>query len=363
MTGLSAELRLSMPVAAGPGFALDVALTVPDRGITAVFGESGSGKTTLLRCLAGLERAAEGRIALGETLWQGEGVFVPTHRRRVGYVFQESSLLPHLSVQANLRFGERRIREARESEFARIVDLLGIGELLQSFPQQLSGGERQRVAIARSLLQQPRLLLMDEPLAALDLARKQEILPYLEALPQQFDLPIVYVTHSLDEVTRLADYLLVLKAGRLIASGEPESVLSDLALPQRLQLGDEAGTVLTARVLERDRDWHLLRLEFPGGELWVRDSGHEPSQTIRLRILARDVSLALSSHQDSSIVNRLPATVVDMGEDGDPAMQLVKLALGESHLVARISRRSAHQLALESGKSVWAQIKSVAILH
>lgn len=260
-----------------PGFALDVDLSLPARGVTALFGPSGSGKTTLLRCLAGLERAPQGRLVVAGTVWQDAANFLPPHRRPLGYVFQEASLFPHLSVRGNLDYGAKRAgcRHAG-SDFYKSVDLLGIGALLDRWPDKLSGGERQRVAIARALLTAPRLLLLDEPLAALDLTRRNEILPYLDRLHRELEIPVIYVSHAPDEVARLADHLVVLEAGRVVAAGG----LAD----HRSHLGGQA--VLDACVVETDAARRRARVEFPGGSLWVEDCGSPPGATIRLRIHA-----------------------------------------------------------------------------
>ncbi len=344
-----------------PDFRLDVDLALPDAGVTVLFGHSGSGKTTLLRCLAGLERPRTARIAFRGTPWQAGPHFVPPHRRPVGYVFQEASLFPHLSARGNLEFARRRA-DPRDAgvEFAQAVELLGIGHLLERRPAELSGGERQRVAIARALLIRPQLLLMDEPLASLDLPRKREVLPYLERLKAELRLPIVYVSHSPDEVARLADHLVVLEQGRALAAGPLAGLLASLDFP--LRLGEDAGVVLEASVSERDPHWHLAKVVFPGGELWVRDGGQALGERVRVRVLARDISLALGHHDDSSILNSLPVTVEAIGADQHPGLALVRLALGASRLVARVTQRSATHLALEPGKRVWAQIKSAALL-
>ncbi|MCW8125982.1 molybdenum ABC transporter ATP-binding protein [Microbulbifer halophilus] len=360
VSDICAGFRLSFP-----DFSLDIDTRIPARGITAIFGQSGSGKTTLLRCIAGLQQCEWGRLVVRGETWQGERIFLPTHRRPLGYVFQESSLLAHLSAEDNLQYALRRARPVPPRDlYWRVVALMGIGPLLQRYPQQLSGGERQRVAIARALLVSPQLLLMDEPLASLDAARKREILPYLERLRSEFELPILYVSHSIDEVARLADHLLVLDRGRLAASGALAEVLGRLDLPPGL--GEDTGVVLEGRVVERDARWGLARVAFAGGELWLRDSGDAPGQHLRVRVLARDVSLALASHGDTSILNRLPATVAEVAPDADSALVLVRLRLegeeGESGIVARLTRRSADHLQLVSGKKVWAQIKSAAIV-
>lgn len=343
-------------------FRLDVKLQLPANGITAVFGESGSGKTTLLRCLAGLEKQLKGEVRVKGALWHSASVSIPTHKRRVGYVFQEASLFPHLNVEGNIRYGIKRSgSQIDQIRFEQIINLMGLSAQLQQFPQQLSGGERQRVAIARVLVIEPELILMDEPLASLDTKRKQEILPYLESIHEDLNIPIIYVTHAMDEVTRLADHVVVLREGKAIANGEIEKVLSDTSLP--FQVGEEAGSVLQAVIAERDENWHLARVEFKGGDLWVKDSGDAIGKKIRIRVLARDVSLALEAHGDTSILNRLAAIVEQIEEGNDPSMMLVRLKIGESKMVARVSRRSAHQLSITEGMKVWAQIKGVAILR
>jgi molybdate transport system ATP-binding protein len=249
---------------------------------------------------------------------------------------------------------------ARKVDLRHVLDLLGIAALLGRMPERLSGGERQRVAIARALLTSPQLLLMDEPLAALDLARKQEILPYLERLHDALEIPVIYVSHAPDEVAHLADHLVVLEQGRVLASGSLGETLARIDLP--IRLGEDAGVVLECAVAERDADWHLARIVFPGGHLWVRDSGVPIGQRVRVRILARDISLALEIHGDSSILNVLPATVEQIADDTHPALALVRLNAGGVPLVARLTRRSAANLRLRPGQTLWAQIKAVALV-
>ncbi|TGD75112.1 molybdenum ABC transporter ATP-binding protein [Mangrovimicrobium sediminis] len=363
MNEILARLRLDYPQ-----FNLDVDVSMPGRGVTALFGHSGSGKTSLLRCIAGLERAGRGELRFNGELWQAEKVFVPPHKRPIGYVFQEASLFSHLSALGNLEYAVKRAprQVERPIAFDQAVELLGIGGLLERRPHQLSGGERQRVAIARALLIQPRLLLMDEPLAALDLPRKLEILPYLEGLKRELELPIIYVSHAADEVARLADYLVAMEDGRAVATGTLADTLSRLDFP--LHLGEEAGVVLEGMVAERDREWKLARVIFDGGEVWLRDGGHAVHSEVRVRILARDISLAKERQQDSSIVNALPATVAQVTTDEHAGLALVRLEVkdpqtGEcSFLVSRVTRRSAHLLGLAPGTPIWAQIKSVAVI-
>ena len=343
------------------GFTLDVDLQLPGKGVTALFGPSGCGKTTLLRCMAGLTRATLGQFTVNGAVWQGDTVCTPTHQRPLGYVFQEANLFAHLSVQSNLLFGQTRIPSAeRRITQDGVVDLLGIAHLLERMPQGLSGGERQRVAIARALLTSPRLLLMDEPLAALDVARKNEFLPYLERLHDELDIPVIYVSHAPDEVARLADHIVVMQDGRAVATGVLTETLARLDLP--IHLGEDAGVVLQAAVVEIDATWHLARVEFPGGSLWVRDAGHPVGHAVRVRILARDVSIALAPVTGVSIQNCLQATVEQIAGDYHPALSLLRLRAGASPLLARLTRRSVAALALEPGKPVWVQIKAVALI-
>ncbi len=344
-----------------PGFSLDVDLELAGRGVTAIFGPSGSGKTTLLRCIAGLERAPGGRLWMGDEAWQDGSRWVPTHRRPLGYVFQEASLFPHLSVAGNLRYGLRRSAEARQFSLDAAIELLGLGPLLDRRPDRLSGGERQRVAIARALATGPRLLLMDEPLAALDLGRKQEILPYLERLHDELEIPVLYVSHSPDEVARLADHLVALAGGRVLASGPLADMLARLDLP--IRLGEDAGTILEGAIAEVDAQWHLARVEFPGGALWTRDHGLPPGHRVRVRILARDVSLARRAPERTSIQNVLEGRIDEVVDDEHPSSALVRLRVGRSLLVARLTKRAVCELELAPGQEVWVQVKSVALLE
>ncbi len=356
MSGIDARFRLDWP-----GFTLEVDLRLPGRGVTALFGHSGSGKTTLLRCIAGLECAPQGRLVVGGEVWQDAGRWLPTHRRPIGYVFQEASLFDHLTVLGNLRYGLTRSGAARQRvSLDQAVALLGIGHLLDRRPQRLSGGERQRVGIARALAVSPRLLLMDEPLAALDLARRQEILPYLERLHDELDIPVLYVSHAPDEVARLADHLVVMVDGRVRASGPLAETLARLDLP--IRLGEEAGAVVAGTVGEVDRDWHLVRVDFAGGSLWARDPGLAPGRRVRVQVLARDVSLAEQPGR-SSIQNVLPGRVDAIGDDAHPGVALVRVQVGEAMLLARLTRRALADLGVVVGRTLWVQVKSVALLE
>ncbi|MFL1390823.1 molybdenum ABC transporter ATP-binding protein [Pseudomonas tritici] len=347
------------------GFALDVDLHLPGRGVTALYGHSGSGKTTCLRCIAGLERAEDGFIQINDEVWQDSrnGLFVPPHKRALGYVFQEASLFAHLSVRANLEFGLKRIpRQQRRVDMAQATELLAIGHLLERNPEHLSGGERQRIGIARALLTSPKLLLMDEPLAALDSQRKGEILPYLERLHDELDIPVLYVSHAQDEVARLADHIVLLSDGKALASGPIGETLARLDLP--LARGDDAGVVINGTVSAYDEHYQLLTLQLPDSALHMRVA-HAPlavGKALRIKVQARDVSLSLQAEEHSSILNRLPVTVTQEIPADNSAHVLVRLDAGGTPLLARITRFSRDQLQLHPGQTLWAQIKAVAVL-
>jgi len=354
-------LRLTL---ARPTGGLEVDLSLPSQGITVVLGPSGSGKTTLLRCVAGLERSHSATVRVAGILWQDDatGVFLAPWQRPVGYVFQEASLFPHLDVRGNLDYARKRAKVAKAAPaHDDVVHLLGIEGLLQRSARTLSGGERQRVAIARALATQPELLLLDEPLAALDPARRQDILPWLERLRDELRIPMLYVTHAADEVARLADTLVVLEQGQVRACGPVAEVLSRIHSP--VVLGDDAGVLLPGTLDQRDAQWRLIRVAFAGGHLWLRDIGLPLGHTARLRVLARDVSIATEVPQHTSIQNILPCTVAAIAPDTHASQVLVQLACGESTLLSRITARSAHALGLVPGATVWAQVKSVALVE
>lgn len=354
---MKARFRLAYPE-----FALDVDLQLPEKGITALFGHSGSGKTTVLRCFAGLNRAPEGRLVVDGQVWQDEaqGIFLPTHARPLGLVFQEASLFPHLSVRKNLEYGMKRAGNKRGEGFDACVDLLGIRPLLDRAPDRLSGGERQRVAIARALLTRPRLLLMDEPLAALDLKRKLEILPYLEKLHDELDIPVLYISHAPDEVARLADHLVLMDGGKVVASGPLMETLARADLPPAF--ADDAGVVLEATVAAHETDG-LTRIDFKGGSLYVSRRDDPIGRRLRCRIHARDVSIALHPLGESSVLNTLPVLVeaiVPTDTEGHVLLQL-KLSDGPG-LLARITKRSCTALNVQPGRQIYAMVKSVALL-
>lgn len=358
---MSSEIRAKFQVDRG-SFKLDVDLNLPGHGITALFGHSGSGKTTCLRAMAGLERARQAYFAIGDRVWQDErrGLFVPTHQRALGMVFQEASLFPHLSVRGNMEFGQKRTLATKQGfALPAVAELLGIAHLLDRTPAELSGGERQRVAIARALLAGPEILLMDEPLAALDLKRKLEILPYLERLHRELAIPIIYVSHAPDEVARLADHLVLLDQGRTVASGRLNDVLSRIDLPAAF--ADDAGVVIEATVAAQEAD-DLTRLEFPGGTIFVSRHDEPVGTLLRCRIHARDVSLALVPPTQTSILNCVSAIVVDLAPTDTPGHVMVRLDMAGEPLLARITRRSAERLDIRPGLALRAQIKSVALL-
>lgn len=351
------EARFKIP---WPGFTLDVDLTLPATGITALFGPSGSGKTTLLRCIAGLERAREGWLVVDGGIWQDGDTWLPPHQRPIGYVFQEASLFPHLSVLGNLRYGQKRNGNAQHISLDHAIELLGIAHLLHRKPDRLSGGERQRVGIARALAVGPHLLLMDEPLAALDSRRKEEILPYLERLHTELQIPVLYVSHTSHEVVRLADHLVVLEGGRMVASGPLTETLSRLDLPVRL--GEDAGAILNGTVTERDSTWNLARVDFDGGSVWARDTGLPVGRRVRMQVLARDVSLA-QQPGISSIQNVMSGAVEAIGNDEHPGLTLVRVRIGSSVVLAQLTRRAASDLGISEGQQIWVQVKSVALME
>lgn len=342
-----------------PGFSLDVAFEAP-KGVTALFGRSGSGKTTVVNAVAGLLRPDSGRIALDETVLLdiAGGIFLPPHRRRLGYVFQEGRLFPHLTVRQNLRYGQWFARATQRMDFGRVVDLLGLGALLDRHPSLLSGGEKQRVAIGRALLSAPAMLLMDEPLASLDAPRKAEILPWLERLRDETHLPILYVSHALPEVARLATTIVLLEGGRVLRSGPVAEILSDPDVAPALGIR-EAGALLTARIAAQEPDG-LTRLDSSAGPLWLPKIARQVGAKVRVRIAAQDVMLARTRPEGISALNVLPVTIAALRSD-EGASALVQLSAGEDRILARITRRSLATLQLAEGDRLFAVIKSVSV--
>lgn len=342
-------------------FTLDIDIDIPGQGITALIGKSGGGKTTLLRCIAGLIKTYNGFIRIGNEIWQDENKFVPTHRRAVGYVFQEASLFSHLNVRDNLDYGFRRTpKHQRRLAFDEVIALLGVEPFLEQMPDTLSGGQRQRAAIARALLCSPQLLLMDEPLANLDLNSRAEILPYLEQLHGRLDIPVLYVSHSPAEVAQLADHLILLEHGRIVASGALNEMLTrgDLSLAHQ----DEASAAIEGQISSHDREFHLTQISIPDGHVAVALRELPIGHAVRVRILARDVSISLEQPQRTSIMNILRARVIDITPSPNSAQALIRLNLGGATILARITRRSVALLDLKPDSMVYAQVKSVALM-
>lgn len=337
-------------------FALDVAFSAPN-GVTALFGHSGAGKSTIVNAIAGLLRAKEGRIAIGGRVLQDSatGIWVPTSRRKVGYVFQDARLFPHMSVRRNILYGA-----PSDADPSAVVDLLGIGALLDRRPASLSGGEAQRVAIARALMSEPEILLMDEPLASLDATRKASILPYLARLRDEARLPILYVSHALEEVAQLANTLVLIGEGRVLAGGPVTDILSDPALARHVGIRG-AGAVLEARIA-RHHDDGLTELTAPGGPLFVPALSGKAGQALRLRIEAQDVMLSLDRPEGVSALNVMAGHVTEIRTGEGPGV-LVQIGVGEegARLLSRITRRSAEALNIRVGMPIHAVVKTVAV--
>ncbi|MCB1678773.1 MAG: molybdenum ABC transporter ATP-binding protein [Halioglobus sp.] len=363
-------MALRLSCAGDRGFVLRLDCELPDRGITAVYGASGSGKSTLLDCIAGLRRpAGDSLIRFRDTTWQDGERFVPPWQRRIGYVFQDARLFPHLSAEQNLDYALARRNGLRNGgpgdgqagaiDKRQLVALLELGPLLESKPQALSGGQKQRVAIARALLCAPRLLLLDEPLANLDHAASEQCLAHLQRLARELDLPMLYVSHAIEEVSQLADHLLLLERGAV----QDQGAMLDLCsrLDTRLSQDEQAAAIVVATVARHDEAFGLSELELEGQTLLVRHLSQAPGQRRRLRIPARDVSICRQRPRDSSILNILPVTLREIGA-GDEARVLLRLALGSQYLLARITRKSAVELQLQVGDRLYAQIKSAALL-
>jgi molybdate transport system ATP-binding protein len=343
-------------------FALQVNLTLPASGITVLFGASGSGKTTLLRCVAGLEQS-QGRITLGNTLWQDseQKHWTPPHQRDLGYVFQEASLFDHLNVKANVQYGLQRTKKpGSQAALDTALQLLGIQHLLTRTPSTLSGGERQRVAIARALATQPAILLLDEPLASLDAARRHEILPWLERLHAELHIPMLYVTHSMQELTRLADYVVLLDQGKVHMQGTVTQILSN---PQFAVLaGAEAGAMVQGLLTAHDPLYHLSAVDIDGVTLWVRKLDKTIGTPVRLHILARDVSLSTNAPAGGSIQNQMHGVITGVHPDNHPATCLLTLDCQQQTILARVTHKALDTMHLRVGEGVWVQIKTAALL-
>ncbi len=361
MSHLHAQFSLSFAT-----FHLDIVMDVPTQGITVVFGPSGCGKTTLLRCLAGLERAPGGYLKLGENIWQDEnqGIFLPLSRRPIGYVFQEPRLFPHLRVQDNLLYGWKRTpTPSRQIHIDQVVDVLDLDHLLDRRPVHLSGGEQQRVAIGRALLRNPQLLLMDEPLSSLDPHRKQEILPFIQRLDAEFQIPVIYVSHDVQEIVQLAQRVLFLKAGTIVSSGPVHEVFSHLHLRDLVPASD-IGAILDTQVAHHDLEYGLTQLAFPGGQLSVPQQSRRVGESVRVHILAKDVSI-VANHPSfqTSVLNVFKAKILDI-QPQDSAHPFVDIQLDIGvPLLATITRKSLRTLNLQIGQAVYAQIKTVSLSH
>lgn len=343
-------------------FRLNVDIDVPMSGITAIFGPSGSGKTTFLRCLAGLERASDGFMQFGNDVWQDEkvGLCLPLHKRPIGYVFQEPRLFPHYNVRANLLYGYKRVPvEERRIAIEHVVEILGIGHLLERRIHKLSGGEQQRVAIGRALLTSPQLLLLDEPLASLDIQRKQELLRFIRCLHEELAIPVMYVSHAISEILQLADRVVLLKDGKLIGTGTLNEVLTSLDF--RGSFGaHRVGAVLDARVSGHDPEYGLTQLAFLGQSLFVPLQSATVGQDVRVHILSSDVSLVVGrTDSPTSVLNILEATIVEVRELNQSSVDVL-LDIG-SPLIASITRKSLATLGLKSGQRVCAHVKAVAM--
>jgi len=345
------------------GFALDLAIEAPGEGVTALFGPSGCGKTTVLSAVAGLLRPQAGRVAIDGTplLDTARGISVPPERRRCAVVFQDARLFPHLSVETNLRYGLRRAPpDAAGPAFDDVVALLGIADLLPRRPTALSGGERQRVALGRALLARPRLLLMDEPLAALDAPRRAEVLPFLARLRDAARLPILYVTHALDEVDALADHLVLMQSGRVVASGSAEALSARTDLP--LAARRDAGVLISCTVAGSGPDG-LTRLAFEGGVLVATIHPGPPGTRLRVRLRARDIAVATEEPRGISTRNVLPVMLAEIRPAPEPAEAFLRLQAGPTTLLARVTRDSVASLGLDPGMRLWALVKAVTLDH
>ncbi len=355
------SLNISVQASLG-NFQLDANFAVPAKGVTAIFGPSGSGKTSLLRAIAGLIELDNAQIQLMGEVWHSNQICLPVHQRSVGFVFQQPSLFIHLNVRENLNYGfERRAAEDRQIGFDEVVALLDIDQLLERETHSLSGGEAQRVAIGRALLASPKLLLMDEPLASLDVQLKREILPYLDRLQRNLDIPVLYVSHSLEEVIRLADHLVLMEDGKVREQGPLMQVLDNNRLLN--ELADEPFALLEGRVSEACTAHHLTVVDASG--LLISMPGMEVSadQAVRLRLYAKDISLSLGRPEGSSILNIFESVIADIEATDHPSQKLVSLKTGQASLAARVSSLSCDKLELKVGDSVFAQIKAASLIQ
>ena len=345
------------------GFILDINLNISSTGITALFGASGAGKTTLLRIIAGLEKVSNSKIFFNEQVWQsGDSNFLPTHRRRIGYVFQQANLFPHLTIEHNLRYGLKRHGNTEAfTHYQDVVDLLNLDSYLNRYPQQLSGGQKQRIAIGRALLSQPQLLLMDEPLASLDIQSKREIIPYLEKIHETISVPIIYVSHSVEEVARIADQIVLVDKGQVLAQGEINDILTRNDLP--LAHLNESCSVIDGQIDAFDKEFHLSYVRIGNQTIALSETNKPVGSKVRIRILARDVSLALEKNTSSTIHNIFPAKVLKISQSSDPAKLVVRLKVGNTILLSQITKFSAYRLKIGVEQDIWAQVKSAALMR
>lgn len=352
-------LRAHIALNRGDHFQLQVLAEIPLQGVTAIYGPSGCGKTSLLYCLAGLLTCKAGsKIRFGDRVWQQDNIHLPVHERRIGFVFQDGRLFPHLNVAGNLAYAEKRRRGAGPTR-EEVCDWLQLQQLLERGVAELSQGQQQRVAIARALLSAPDILFLDEPLANLDLNSRTHILGHLERVSRELSIPIIYVSHDMEEVARLADWLMVMEEGRLIAQGPTLELCSRLELA--LAHEEQAAAIVHARLVRQDNEFGLSELELEGQPLFVTTVDAPQGASIRLRLPARDVSLCLEAPGNTSILNIFKARVTDI-ENSVASRVLVRLQTGEQFLLARVTRKSIATLQLKVGDAVYAQVKSVALL-
>ena len=341
-------------------FKLKAKLELPEKGITAFFGPSGCGKTSLLRAVAGLDQHANNQISFAQQDWQTKQRFVPPHQRSVAYVFQEASLFSHLNVKGNLDYAAKRVPSNVEKvSQQKVIQLLGLEHLLTRSVNVLSGGERQRVAIARALISSPQLLLMDEPLSALDKQSKKEVLNYIQYCQEEMNIPILYVSHALEEVNQLADYLVLMDNGGVTQHGPLQSMLTKLDSP--LALASNSESIVKVNVAEYDKEYGLTKLDSEIGRVTVVGEINSRTNRLRIRLAARDISITLDAQKDTSILNIFPATISELTPVGD-ALVILKLQINGVPILARVTKKSAHRLALKIGQQVYAQVKSVALL-
>ncbi|MCB1646169.1 MAG: molybdenum ABC transporter ATP-binding protein [Pseudomonadales bacterium] len=356
------SLKVAVSLQRPSGFGLQADIEIADTGITGIYGHSGSGKSTLLRIICGLEKGAHhGDVSWRATIWENAGNFIPPHQRSIGYISQEPQLFPHLNTAENLAFAASRTRSNKVPDTDEIIRELGLSSLLTANVETLSGGEKQRVALARALCAQPELLLMDEPLSALDAKSRYQIMSFIRRLNLLKGIPVIYVSHSLEEINYLTDDLLVLEAGKVTHQGTTASLTTSLAFVASVE--EDITSVLACRYQAGDQQPGLTRLQLGESELLLAADAIDTDETVRVQVSARDVSLTLSAATDTSILNILPATIEEIQDHQAAPNLLVKLDIHGQKLISRISRRSLEKLSLSEGQSVFAQIKSVALLN